>query len=364
MNQFRWILLGGLLLAAPAFAADEVKISATQSRTMGLEVAPPKSVPASAGNPLPGQVVVPNNQLHIVAAPVAGLVETLAAAAGQSVKKGQLLARLQSPALAEIQRGFLQAATQSRLAADSLARDEKLWREGIIAESRYLSAQGHYAESAAQLAERHQALKLAGIGDAALERLKKNAALSGTVEILAPADGVVLEQMALAGQRVEAAAPLYKLAKLKPLWLEIQAPLKLATELKGGEKVAISAYPAAGKLIVVGRSVAEGSQTVMLRAEINEGAENLRPGQFVEVSVVSPAAGAQWRIPASALVREGARTLVFVQSANGFRIQQVAVLAENANGLVVGGLKGDERIAVRGVVALKGAWQGISEGAE
>ena len=35
-----------------------------------------------------------------------------------------------------------------------------------------------------------------------------------------------------------------------------------------------------------------------------------------------------------------------------------------SGGLVVGGLQGNERIAVRGVVALKGAWQGISEGAE
>jgi RND family efflux transporter MFP subunit len=364
MNRFRWIFLGGLLLAAPVFAADEVKISATQSQTMGLEVAPPKSMTASAGNPLPGQVVVPNKQLHIVAAPVGGLLETLAAATGQSVKKGQLLARLQSPALAEIQRGFLQAAAQSRLAADTLARDEKLFKEGVVAESRYRAAQSHHAESAAQLDERRQALKLAGFGDAALERLKKNAALSGTVDIFAPADGVVLEQMALAGQRVDAAAPLYKLAKLNPLWLEIQAPLKLAAELKGGEGVTVSAFPAAGKLITIGRSVAEGSQTVMLRAEIRSGAEHLRPGQFVEASVVSPAAGAQWRIPASALVRDGGRTLVFVQSTNGFRIQQVAVLAENANGLVVGGLQGNERIAVRGVVALKGAWQGISEGAE
>lgn len=364
MEKFRWILWGGLLLAAPSFAAEEVRISAKQMQAMGVEVAAPKSVDAAAGNGLPGQVVVPNSQLHIVAAPVGGLVETLAAAAGQSVKKGQLLARLQSPALAEIQRGFLQAATQAQLAAETLARDEKLFKEGIVAESRYRAAQGHHAESAAQLAERRQALKLAGLGDAALERLQKNAALSGTVDILAPSEGVILEQMASVGQRVEAASPLYKLGKLKPLWVELQLPLDLAATMAGGESVGIPAFQASGKVIAVGRSVAEGSQTVMVRAEVTQGAERLRPGQFVEAEVVSASAGKQWRVPSTALLREGNKTFLFVQSANGFRLQPVKVLLETAGGLVVGGLDGGEKIAVRGVAALKGTWQGLGQGGE
>lgn len=361
MKNFRLIVAGWLLLAAPSFAAEEVLISPGQMQAMGLEVTPLKSADAAASNGLPGQVVVPNQQLHIVAAPLPGMLETLAAAASQSVKKGQLLARLQSPALADIQRGFLQAATQAQLAANTLARDEKLFHEGIVAESRYLAAQGHYASSAAQLAERRQALKLAGVGDAAQERLKKSAALSGSVDIVAPADGVVLELMATVGQRVEAAAPLYKLARLKPLWVEIQVPLAQASLLNGGESVAIPDFSAAGKVVAVGRNVTEGSQTVMVRAEITSGAERLRPGQFVEAFVASTAAGKQWRIPATALLREQNRTFLFVQTAKGFRVQPVKVLAETAGGLVVGGLSGDEKIAVRGVVALKGAWQGLGK---
>jgi len=364
MKKFRLVFIGWLLLAAPLFAAEEVLISSRQMQAMGLEVAPLKSVADAAGNGLPGQVVVPNNQLHIVAAPLPGMVETLAVAASQNVKKGQLLARLQSPALAEIQRGFLQAATQAQLAGNTLARDEKLFREGIVAESRYLAAQGHYATSTAQLAERRHALKLAGLGDAALERLKKSAALSGTVDIVAPADGVVLEQMATVGQRVEAATPLYKLAKLKPLWVEIQVPLSQASALGGGESVAIPDFQATGKIIAVGHNVVEGSQSVMVRAEIASGAERLRPGQFVEAQVSSAAAAKQWRIPVTALMREQNRTFLFVQTLKGFRLQPVKVLAETASGLVVGGLSGDERIAVRGVAALKGAWQGAGKGGE
>lgn len=356
-------LVAGLCLSAPGFGGDEIALSARQAQAMGVEVAALKAVGAAGGNALPGQVVVPNSQLFIVSAPLAGMVETLAGVTGVAVKRGQSLARLQSPALADLQRGFLQARSQAQLAKDSLERDEKLMREGIVAESRYLAAKGRFEESAAQLAERRQALRLAGMGEAALERLGKSGALSGTLDIVAPADSVVLEQMATVGQRVEAATPLYKLGRLKPLWLELQVPLAQAAALKGGEAVRLAGQPGSGKVIQVGRQVSEGSQTVMVRAEIRDGAENLRPGQHAEAEIVTATMASQWQVPASALARSQERAYVFVQTAQGFRAQAVTLLGETAAGAQVGaGLSGTEHIAVRGVATLKGMWQGIGGG--
>ncbi|MBS4099192.1 MAG: efflux RND transporter periplasmic adaptor subunit [Sulfuricella sp.] len=357
--------LGGLLMSAPLWAADEIAMSAKQAQAMGVETAAPKAVGAAGGNALPGLVIVPNSQLFVVSAPLAGLVESLAVANGMPVKKGQPLARLQSPGLADLQRGYLQARTQAQLAKDSLERDDKLMRDGIVAESRFLAAKSRYDESAAALAERRQALRLAGVGDAALERLGKSGALSGTLEIVAPSDGVVLEQLATAGQRVEAAAPLYKVGRLKPLWIELQVPLALAGSLKGNEAVRLAGQPGSGKVIQVGRTVSEGSQTVLVRAEIRDGAENLRPGQYAEAQIVSAGAAGQWQVPAAALVRHLERAYVFVQTAGGFRAQAVTLLGETASGGLVGeGLSGTERIAVRGVATLKGMWQGIGKGGE
>ncbi len=356
------VLVGGLLSPVFGWGGDEIAVTARQAQAMGVETATLSAVGAAAGNALPGQVVVPNSQLFLVSAPLAGLIESLGAASGVAVKKGQLLARLQSPGLADLQRGFLQARTQASLAKDSMERDDKLMREGIVAESRYLAAKGRYEESAAQLAERRQALRLAGFTEAALERLGKSGVLSGALEILAPADGVVLEQLATVGQRVEAASPLYKLGRLKPLWIELQVPLAQAGALKGGEAVRLHGQPGAGLVIQVGRQVSEGSQTVMVRAEIRNGAENLRPGQYAEAEIVA-AATSHWQVPASALVRNQERAYVFVQTPGGFRAQLVTLSGETASGALIGaGLKGDERIAVRGAASLKGMWQGIGGG--
>ena len=71
-------------------------------------------------------------------------------------------------------------------------------------------------------------------------------------------------------------------------------------------------------------------------------------------------ASGQWSVPNAALARLQGRVLVFVQTAQGFRAVPVNVVAEGAQSSSVRGeLKGDERIAVRGVSSLKAALMGI-----
>ena len=351
------------LLAAPLQAAEEVPVSAAQMKSLGIETAP---LPAQRAGELPGlpaQVVVPNNQLHVLSAPIPVLVERMLATAGEHVKKGQALARLQGPAVVEMQRAYLQAATQLRLARDNLARDEKLFAEGIIAESRFRATRSQHAELAAAYTERRQVLRLVGMSEAAIARLQSGSGLGSAVEIASPIDGVVLEQMANAGQRLEAASPIFKVAKLDPLWLDIQLPIARQGMVAEGDQVTLSAQEAAGKVLTVGHGVG-GSQTVLVRAEITRGAERLHPGQYVEATIVSVVRngrpGGQWSVPNAALARLQGRVLVFVQTAQGFRAVPVTLVAEGAQASSVRGeLKGDERIAVRGVSALKAALMGI-----
>ena len=349
------ILAGGV-----AAAADLVRLTPEQGKALGVETVALVARQAGEIQGLPAEVTVPNRQLYVVAAPLAGLVEHVAVAANATVKKGELLARLQSPQLAEIQRGLLQAASQLQLAKDNLERDDQLLREGIIAASRQRATKSQHAEAAAAYAERRQALRLAGLSDAAIAKLQSGRGMGGGVEVVAPAAGVVLEQMATPGQRVEAAAPLFKLGQLDPLWLEVQLPVARLNEVAQGAAVKVPASGAAGRVISIGRSVGT-NQTVAVRAEIATGADRLRPGQFVEASVAASSAGAkQWSVPNAALVRTEGALLLFVQTAQGFRAQKVTLMSEGAADSLVGGeLKGDERIAVRGVAALKAALSGI-----
>jgi multidrug efflux pump subunit AcrA (membrane-fusion protein) len=201
------------------------------------------------------------------------------------------------------------------------------------------------------------------MSDAAIEQLQSGNNLSSVLIIHAPIDGVVLEKSASAGQRLDAAVPLFKIAKLNPLGLEIQAPLTVTNGLKVGAAISIPGLNASGKLTAIGRSLTGSNQTILLRGIITKGTENLRPNQVVEASIATSKGGMQWEIPKEAIARINNKAIVFITTTTGFRAQPVEVLSEGAQSSVISGsFKGNEQIAVRGVSALKSSAMGLGGG--
>ena len=360
-KAFRIFGLVVLSIAQFAWAGDDIALTAKQAQALGIATAALPSKQAGEVSGLPAQVVVPPDQMFVISTPLPAMIEQTLVGVGDSVRKGQPIARLQSPALAEAQRGLLQASVQSQLAKENLARDKSLWNDGIIAESRYRKTKGLAREAQATLSERKQMLRHSGMSDAAIAKLLSGNNVSNLLTMTAPIDGVVLEKSADAGQRLDAAVPMFKIARLDSLALEIQAPLAYTRNLKKGAKIAVPAYAASGRLTAIGHSLTDTNQTILLRATILQGAKNLRPGQFVEVSISTGAnSGAQWDIPNSAISRIAGKTMIFVATPQGFRAQTIDVLNEGAQTSVISGaLNGDEKIAVRGVSALKSSMLGI-----
>jgi RND family efflux transporter MFP subunit len=351
-----------LLLALPfwaitglAAAAEPMVLQAAQVKALGIETAL-VSQSGSSGGLLPARVLVPNEQLRVVAAPVGGMVEMLAVAPGSSVKRGQVVAHLASPQALELQRDALQADSQAALLQQNLKRDEQLFAEGLIAESRLQATRAAAVQAGAQASERRQGLALAGAAPGKL---------GGKLALTSPIDGVVLEQGVQLGQRVEPSALIYRIGRLSPLWLEIQAPLEVAATLREGSPLKVARSEVVGKLISIGRAVDAASQTVLLRAEVGKGAETLRPGQVIEVDIAAPA-GKQQRLPAAAIARNQGATVAFVQTASNdkgttFEVRLVRVISQGGDSVMVDGVAAGERVAVKGVSGLKAMLTGVGK---
>ena len=347
------------LSQAQAYAADVV-MSATQQKSLGITLATVGKNNMMNSRLFPAEIAVPIGQERVVSAAQSGLIDQLFVAAGQEVKKGQTVAHVISADLVNLQKDYLQAKTQQKLLAKSLARDQALFKEGIIAERRLLETESAHEEISASVTQRRQALRLAGMGDATINKLHSASNMHSGVSLVAPIDGQILEQMVTTGQRVDMGMPLYRIAKLNPLWLEIHAPLEGLPLIKLGMPVSIPKLQSSGKLIAIVRSVNKADQTLHLRAEITQNVESLSPGQFVEAQINASDATPKFSVPKSALVRQGAETLVFVQTRQGFTPLHIRIIAEQGEDAVVDGqFKGNERVAISGVSAIKGAWLGL-----
>jgi len=358
----RLLVLVLVLPSLVAGAADDlVAITPERAKRAGVTTAALAETKGAAELRLPAQVVVPPTQIEVVAAPVSGMVVVVRVAYGETVKKGQLLARLQGAQLLELQRGFADARAEAELAAESRRRDESLFADGIIAGGRLAATRAGERRAALQLAERRQALRLAG----AAEPDAKAANLSGTADIHAPFDAVVLEANAQAGQRVDPMTPLFKLGRISPLWLEIQAAPTQAAGIGPGDAVTVAGCAQPGRVTLVAPAMQSASQSLLIRAELASPRGCIMPFQYVQAAIVSAnrAGAGGWRLPPGALTRHQGRSWVFVATPEGFRPVPVKVIAESPDSvLVAGDLPDDARLATRGIAALKAVWLGLGAG--
>lgn len=351
------VFLASALLSLQAIAADLIKLSPAQIDALGVKTSPVSQVKFAQTHGLPARVVLPNNQLFVVSAPLAGYLGKMEASTNQHVKKGQVLALLQSPPLAEAERAYLEAQTRFQLAREVMLRDKQLFDEGIISQSRFSASRSRYVETQAAISGQKQLLMLSGLSEGAVRTLAANGKIGSTLAIVSPIEGVVLEQSGIAGQRVDAASPIYRIAQLSPIWLEIEVPAALLSGLKEGSVVTVSGQNAEGVVSSIGKSVNPTTQTVMVRALMNKNIDSLKPGLTVEARI-SSASENLWQIPSDALIRIGGKPSVFVKTATGFQAKRVEIVNESDGASLVNGLTGGESIAVHGVAALKAALTG------
>lgn len=345
----------GLLLSTTLSAAT-ISLQSSQIQALGIESLVANAGENSRATRLPARVLVPNEQIRLVAAPVGGMVDMLGVAPGDRVKRGQVVAHLASPQALELQRDAMQSGSQAALQRQNLLRDEQLFAEGLIAESRLQATRAAAAQAVAQASQQQQVLRLAGAAPGKL---------GGPLALAATIDGVVLEQGVQLGQRVEASALIYRIARLSPLWLEIQAPLEMARGLRDGMAVKVADSNVQGKLISIGRAVDPSSQTVLLRAQVRQGAETLTPGQVVEVELGNIYGKGQ-SLPGAALVRHDGKTFVFVQEGSEgetrrFDARQVRILSQGGDGVIVDGIRAGERVVVKGASSMKAMLTGIGK---
>jgi RND family efflux transporter MFP subunit len=357
-------VLSVLGLAVARAGDREVKLSAAQAQSLGIRVAHPISTRTDQTLAFPAQIVVPTQQLWVVSAPVAGMVTSLSVARGDRVQRGQSLITLESPSFVSLQREYLHAVQQDVLLTQQLRRNTELLKGNAVPQRVVESSQTEARQASIAVAERRQMLRLSGMSEAAISRLTDEAAITATLSVAAPEAGTVVDIALSPGQRIEQSAPLLKLARLSPLWIEIAVPASGVRAIRPGARVDVEGYETPGRVVLVSETADAPTQTVLVRAEVPN-TEELRPGQTAaaRMSFLLSPEEAAWEIPYSALIRRGEAASIFVGVEGGFRLVPVTLLAEDQSHVVVSGAITDkDTVAISGVSALRGILQGLGAG--
>ncbi len=360
MKSLMIALLG--LLSCAVYAGEQINLSKTQLYNLGVKLGKPRLINSVPLMDAPAKVSIPPANEYLVSTSQLGLVNQIHVSIGDEVKKGQPLATIKSPDLLALQRHHLKSVNDLRLARTEYHRDQKLYKEGVIADRRWLQTKANYQVFKSHFSETRQLLEISGIAEADIVSLEKTHRMSGQLTIVSPISGVVLQRMVSAGERVDALGPLFRIANLEKLWLDISIPQQRIDHVHKGDKVVIEGMDVIAKVFLLGKNVDEQNQTVLVRAVVESGKENIRLGQSINARISQTSANPVYKVSNSALAQFRGKTYLFIRNAKGFKVQPIHILGrEEQETIITGEVAENSEIAIRGAVALKANFLGLGD---
>jgi len=297
----------------------------------------------------------------VLSAQASGRITSLSVKAGDRVQAGQVLViiddRATQAGVAQAQAGVAQAQANLANAKAAYERTRELRAQNFVAQAALDAALAQY-----RAAEAGAAAARAGQTQASVAQ--------GFTRLTAPYDGWVLATHAEAGALAMPGAPILTVYAPQPIRAVVHVPASQQPLALSAQKIEVQlpgtdrwVAPAAKTSVPAADPV---SQTVEWRLNLSDadGAGQV-PGRQVKVRFVgstAQAASQRLVVPATALLRRGELTGVYVvtargESAKGFALRAVRTGATHGDGVeVLAGLKAGDQVALDPVRAgLSGA---------
>lgn len=340
--------------AAPVAAVDPSVVVPAASLLARLKLAPAGTASISETLRVPGRIDFDEKQLARIGASVTGRITDITAQVGDVVRKGAVLANLNSSELSQAQLAYLKAHAELELHRRAVDRARLLFESDVIGSAELQRRESEFQVSTAEARAASDQLRLLGLSTRALEQLGRQGKIVPVSPVVSGLNGVVVERTVTPGQVVQPADALFTVADLSRVWAVAEVPERQASAVHNGQQVLIE-VPAldnavlVGKLIFVSQTLAPETRTVLVRTELSNADGRLKPGMLAAMLI---AAEAETRlvVPSSAIVRENNRDHVYVALAeNRFRLTPVTLGPEqDARRPVLGGLQEGERIVIEG----------------
>lgn len=338
-------------LPPPSREPDVLRYAAGAPQLTALKVEPVFLLPVPLAEPLNARLAYDDNVTVRLAVPIAGRVTALLAQAGDRVKKGAVLLRLDAPEFGVARADADKAAADEQRKRLALGRARVLFDGEVLARKDLEAAEADYQAARAE-AERAR-LRLAGLG-------ASGTAAGQTFELRSPIAGLVADRQANPGMelRPDLPNPLFIVTDLRRLWAMVDLPEQLLGKVAVGRKVAVEvdAFPGERFPAVVERVAPvldPATRRIQVRVALANDSERLRPEMYARVTLQAEGTPAV-QVANAALVTEGLATFVFVERAPGeFQKRAVTLLwQDREHGYLSAGLQPGERVVSAGALLL------------
>lgn len=303
---------------------------------------------------LPGEIIFNEHTILQVVPRISGLVTAVMGHHGQHVQKGDVLAIIESPMLADLRSQYLVAKRRLALAQTTYEREKQLWEEKITAKQEYLMAQQQWDEAKIALELASERLHALGV-DPKSSHSEQNLS---RYEIRTPIPGIITAKAIVLGEAVKEDKAIYTIADVSTVWAAITVYPKDLNVVKVGQEATIKAtafdVEGEGAVTYITTLIGGPTRAATARVELDNHAGRWRPGMFVTAELVAE----EIQVPVAVLV-EAIQTLrdwsvVFGRYGNYFEARPLELGRSDGTMVeVINGLSAGEQYAAGNSFAIK-----------
>jgi cobalt-zinc-cadmium efflux system membrane fusion protein len=292
---------------------------------------------------IPGRLETQNRRLAKIGSPITGRVSNLYVSLGDVVKKGQVLARINSIELTQTQLNLIKSSQLIGLKTKAVERAKLLFEADVISKAEMLRVENELDAVKADYRASRDQLMVLGMSEKAVEKIETSGQINSFGDVISRFDGIIISRSINEGQIVNPQDDLFHVADLSKLWAVANIPEQQSSFIQKDEVVEIE-IPALdnkklnAKIIFEDSIVDPQTRTVMVRAELDNANLLLKPDMLTSMHISSKKIS-KMAIPISSVVRENDRNHVFVQNTpQTFRLRDVEL--GNKDGKLVNVLSG------------------------
>ncbi|HEY2038394.1 MAG TPA: efflux RND transporter periplasmic adaptor subunit [Edaphobacter sp.] len=331
MNTIRTESL--LLLALVAVPITACKSSATapaqeqQPANAGIETTVAHVQQSTDYLELPAHVEADPSHVVRIFPPLSGRMLGLRVLPGQEVRKGDVVAQLQSSDIAVARSDFEKAKIEVLRADRALTRGKILLDHEVLSQADFYELEAADQTAHSELERARQRIHELGFSE-------DNS--SDEVALRAPISGVVLDIGSAAGEMqrsLDNATPIATIANIDSVWVVGDIFERDLANLKPGREVQIvvPAYPGttlSGRIANIGDALDPNTHTLKLRVILPNPKHTLKTDMFATIRIPG-AARDSVLLPSTAVLHEGEKTSVFVVDSAGKYVQRPVTIGRS-----------------------------------
>lgn len=249
----------------------------------------------------------PQNQADI-SVHLSGVVKSIKVIEGQYVKKGQLLATIESPEFAKLQEAYLISKSNLEFLTLEYDRQKTLSDENVNSKKVFQRTKSDFQIEKARFNSLQKQLNILNIGS--------SKGSTPTMPVIASISGSITEVNVKIGSNAEVGKPLFNIVDNSKLHIDLLVYEKDLQKVKAGQNIRFTLTnqdntEIKGKVFNVSQSFENDTKSVAVHADITSNNHSLIPGMYVNALIYVGTKQVP-ALPVDAIVKADGREFVFV----------------------------------------------------